>query len=118
MRDDIYWLCVFKIEPANFDKFKAVVAPLVQATKAETGSMAYEYYITEDHSAVHILEHYRTSQAVIDHVQGTFSKFAADFTAIASVVSFDVYGTPNADARKILDGFGAVYHTSFDGFTK
>ena len=38
--------------------------------------------------------------------------------ALAAVTGFVVYGTPSAEARKILDGFGAVYMTPFDGFTR
>jgi quinol monooxygenase YgiN len=118
MREDIYWVCVFSIEQANFEKFQSVVAPLVEETKKEPGSLAYEYFVTKDKTAVHIIEHYRNSSAVVSHVQGTFSKFAEPFTAIASVQSFLVYGTPNAEAQAILDGFGATYHDGFDGFTK
>jgi hypothetical protein len=67
---------------------------------------------------LHIIEHYRDSEAVIHHVQNTFAVFEERFTALASVSSFVVYGNPNAAAREILNGFGAVYLTKFDGFTK
>jgi len=118
MRQDIYWVCVFKIRPSHFEDFKAVVRPLVEMTRAEEGSLAYEYNVTPDHTAIHIIEHYRDSPAVVHHVQKTFSQFAERFTAFATVASFVVYGEPEADARKILDGFGAVYLSNFDGFTK
>lgn len=80
--------------------------------------MAYEYNVTSDNSVIHILEHYRDSTAVVHHVSKTFSQFAADFTALAAVESFTVYGTPDPEAKVILDSFGAVYVTPFDGFTK
>jgi hypothetical protein len=48
----------------------------------------------------------------------TFSQVAEPFTAIATVSSFVVYGSPNKEAKEILDGFGAVYLSNFDGFTK
>jgi quinol monooxygenase YgiN len=118
MKQDVYWLCTFRIKPDDFDAFKAVVAPLVAETRKETGSMAYEYNVTADHTSIHILEHYRDSAAVVHHVTQTFSKFADAFTALASVESFVVYGTPEREARQLLDGFGAVYVTPFDGFTK
>lgn len=118
MREDIYWVCVFSVDPPRFEEFKAVVAPLVEATRAEDGSMAYEYNVSADQSSIHILEHYRDSAAVVAHVTKTFSRFADAFTALASVQSFVVYGSPSAEARAILDGFGAVYMTPFDGFTK
>ena len=118
MSKDIYWLCIFTVHPDQFDAFKAVVSPLVEMTRKEEGALAYEYNVSEDRSRVHIIEHYRDYEAVIHHVQNTFAVFEERFTALASVSSFVVYGNPNAAAREILDGFGAVYLTKFDGFTK
>jgi quinol monooxygenase YgiN len=118
MSEDIYWVCVFTVDPNKFVDFQKVVAPLVAATRAEPGSMAYEYSVSADNSTVHIVERYRNSDAVISHVTKVFSQFAEPFTALANVSSFNVYGNPNAEARNILDGFGAVYFSRFDGFTK
>lgn len=118
MRDDIYWVCVFKIKPEQFDEFKQVVAPLVAATKQEPGALAYEYNVSDDRTTIHILEHYRNSDAVVSHVQQTFAKFAERFTALATVASFVVYGVPGPEARKILDSFGADYMIPFDGFSR
>jgi len=50
MKRHIYWLCVFRINPADLPAFKAVVAPLVAETRKEAGSMAYEYHVTQDHT--------------------------------------------------------------------
>ena len=69
MRQDIYWVCVFKVKPEQFDQFKQVVAPLVAATRQEPGALAYEYYASDDRTTIHILEHYRDSEAVVSHVQ-------------------------------------------------
>jgi quinol monooxygenase YgiN len=118
MKKDIYWLCTFRVKPSDLTAFKAVVRPLVEETRKEAGSMAYEYNVTADNSVIHILEHYRDSAAVVHHVTKTFSQFAADFTKYAAVESFIVYGTPEPEAKTILDSFGAVYVTPFDGFTK
>ncbi|KAF0174035.1 MAG: hypothetical protein FD162_1270 [Rhodobacteraceae bacterium] len=118
MPKDIYWVCVFQIDPTDLDAFKAVVRPLVEMTRQEAGSLAYEYNVSPDKSSIHIIEHYQDSAAVVHHVRQTFSQFAEAFTALASVKSFVVYGNPDPEARKILDGFGAVYFNRFDGFTK
>jgi quinol monooxygenase YgiN len=112
------WVGAFKVKPKQFDDFRQVVAPLVAATKQEPGALAYEYNVSEDRSTIHILEDYRDSNAVVSHVQQTFAKYADRFTALAAVDSFVVYGTPQREAREILDGFRAVYMTPFDGFTR
>jgi hypothetical protein len=64
--------------------------------------MAHEYSVSADNSKIHIVEHYRNSDAVISHVTKVFSQFAEPFTALANVSSFNVYGSPNAEARSIL----------------
>jgi hypothetical protein len=55
---DIYWLCIFTVHPGQFEAFKAVVRPLVEMTRKEEGALAYEYNVSEDHSRIHIIEHY------------------------------------------------------------
>ncbi|GGG13972.1 hypothetical protein GCM10010924_48910 [Rhizobium wenxiniae] len=118
MREDIYWVCIVKVKPNYFEAFREVVRPLVEETRREEGSLAYEYHVDGGRTAIHIIEHYLSSAAVVYHVTKTFSQFAERFTALASVSSFVVYGDPNLEARAILDGFGAVYLSNFDGFTK
>jgi quinol monooxygenase YgiN len=116
MRDEIYWIVTCSVRPGKFEEFKGVVKPLVAATRAEQGSIAYDYSVTEDESTVQIYEMYRDSAAVVRHVTEVFSQFADDFDACVSLDSFVVYGWPDDSARKILDGFGSVYLTPFEGF--
>ena len=116
MPDEIYWITTVTVKPGHFSEFKEVVAPLVAATKQEAGALAYEYSVANDQSTVHIFERYCDSHSVVAHVEGTFAKFAELFNSVATVKGFVVYGTPDAEARKVLDGFGAAYMTPFDGF--
>ena len=118
MREEIYWVYTVTVKPERLAEFKQVVAPLVAATKEEPGALAYEYHVGDDQSTVHIFEHYRDSNAVVAHVEQTFGRFAERFVALATMTGFTVYGTPTAEARKILDGLGAVYMAPFDGFTR
>ena len=118
MPEQIYWVLTVTVKPGQFTEFKQVVASLVAAAKKEPGTLAYEYSVGDDQSTVHIFERYRDSDAVVAHVQQTFAPFAERFTALTSVSDFVVYGTPNAEARKSLEGFGPVYMTPFDGFTR
>jgi len=118
MREEISWLVTVIVKPGQLAAFKQVVALLVAATKEEPGTLAYEYNVSDDESTVHVFERYRNSTAVVAHVEQTFAQFAERFIALATITGVVVYGSPNAEARKILDGFGAVYMTPFDGFTR
>ena len=117
MRNEIYYVVTAKVKPGKFADFKQVVAPLVAATAQEPGSNAYDYSVDDQQSVVHIVESYRDSQAVIDHITGTFAPFADDFGSCVDIESFVVYGHPDNSARVVLDGFGSKYMIPFEGFT-
>lgn len=116
-RTEIYWVVTATVKPGRFEDFRKVVAPLVAATREEPGCNAYDYSVDQDETVIQIFERYRDSQAVVDHVTGTFAAYAADFGACVDIDTFVVFGTPDPDARAILDGFGSTYMTPFEGFT-
>jgi quinol monooxygenase YgiN len=118
MREEIYWVVTATLKPENFEAFKETITPLVEATRKESGSNAYDYSVNADRTVVHIYESYRNSAAVVTHVQGTFSQFADEFVKLVNIDGFVVYGWPDKAAKEILDGFGAVYMTPFVGFTQ
>lgn len=105
------------IEPGNFEAFKELVARIVAATCEEPGTLGYEYSVNADRSAVHIVERYRTS-AILGHLEETFAPFAERFLELATIQGLYVYGPATPEIRAKLDGFGAVYLTPFDGFTR
>jgi quinol monooxygenase YgiN len=111
--------CLFSlaVKPEVFAEFKALISNIVAATRTELGTLVYEYSVNEDNSTVHILERY-DADAVVSHVDTTFAPFGQRFLELCSVTSLVVYGTPDAEVRKRLDPFGAVYMTPFDGFSR
>lgn len=111
--------CLFSlaVKPEEFPEFKALIANIVAATRAEPGTLVYEYSANEDNNTVHILERYN-ADSVISHVATTFAPFGKRFLELCTVTSLVVYGTPDAEIRKHLDPFGAVYMTPFDGFSR
>lgn len=117
--EEVYWVVTFSIPQGQMDKFKQIVAPLVADTMKEPGTLEYEYTASDDQSTVDIIERYLNSEAVASHVTQTFGpKYSKPFLEIAKLGRFVVYGTPNAGAKKVLEGFNPVYMTPFDGFTR
>jgi len=117
MQDELYTVYHMSIEPSNFEPFKALVEKIVKATSAEDDTLTYQYLVNADQSAVHIMERYRM-RGVLPHVEQTFSPFAEAFLSLVKIESLYVYGQPTAEIRAKLDGFGAVYLTPFDGFSR
>jgi len=118
MRDEIYWLVTCRVKPGRFAEFREVVKPLVAATKAEPGSLAYDYTVSEDEKLVHIFESYRDSESLVSHVTTVFPQFADAFNECVDITAFIVFGTPDSEAKAILDGFGSTYMRPFEGFTR
>lgn len=112
-----YISCIFSlaVKPEDIPEFKELIAKIVAATKEEPGTLVYEYSVNDNFDTVHILERYK-ADAVVSHVDTTFAPFGQRFLELCTVTSLVVYGTPDAEVRKRLDPFGAVYMTPFDGF--
>ncbi|QIB52313.1 putative quinol monooxygenase [Pseudomonas sp. OIL-1] len=117
MKDEVINIFSLSLAPENFPEFKKLAAKIVAATSKEPGTLMYEYSVNDDHTVAHIIERYR-ADAVVSHIEETFAPFGEKFLELVTVTSLLVYGSPDAPTRKLLDGFGAVYMHSFDGFTR
>ena len=117
MKDEIYSLYHLSIDPTNFDAFKALVEPIVEATSKEPDTTTYEYVVNAEKTVVHIVERYRT-QGLLPHVNETFTPYAERFLELAKIDKLYVYGETTPEIRAKLDGFGAEYLTSFAGFSR
>ncbi|HEX8594868.1 MAG TPA: antibiotic biosynthesis monooxygenase [Pseudomonas sp.] len=117
MHPHISCLFTLAVKPAEFPEFQALISRVVAATRQEPGTLVYEYSTNEDNSTVHILERYHV-ESVVSHVDTTFEPFGKRFLELCTITSLVVYGTPDAEIRRRLDPFGAVYMTPFDGFSR
>ena len=112
--------CVFSLEvkPGRFKEFKELIAEIVRLASAEPGTIMYEYSSSADGDIVHIIERYRNSRAIVDHVELTFGPFAERFLSLVTVKALTVHGDPDTAAREKLDAFSPVYLVLFDGFKR
>ena len=73
---------------------------MVESTQVEPGTLSYDWWVSEDGSAVHIYERYADSDALVTHITGFGEKFAGRFLAMVDPGRFTVYGEPNDEARE------------------
>lgn len=111
--------CVFQLEinAGKLSEFKCLVSKIVSATSKEPGTRSYIYSVSEDEKTVHIVERYQ-KDALISHVENTFSPFAEEFLSLVNIIGLTVYGEPDNDICMQLNKFGPVYMKPFDGFTR
>lgn len=111
--------CVFKlaIKDGQLPAFRILVANVVKEAEKEPHTLSYFYSLSDDEQTADIIERYH-SEGVVSHVDVTFAPFAEKFLSQVTITGLTVYGTPDAEIRKRLDPFGAVYMTPFAGFTR
>jgi quinol monooxygenase YgiN len=93
----------FKIHKGKLDEFKRLSAQLMDiARRKDTGTIQYEIYMNEDQSECIVLERYKNSQALIDHLANQGDLTAA-MLATGSVTG-ELLGEPSAELKKNLEG--------------
>lgn len=117
MSSHVSSLFTLALDPDDFPAFESLVSEIVAATQKEPGTLIYEYSVNAEKTVAHILERYR-SDSVVSHVDLTFAPFAERFLGLVKITGLVVYGSPDAEVRKRLDPFGAVYMQSFAGFSR
>ncbi len=116
MEGHVSWIveCAVKDRAA----LDVVLADMIDGTGKEAGSLAYEWYLSEDGSTLHGFEKYASSEDMITHVNGFLANWAGRFTTAVDITAITVYGDPSPAAREILDGWHAVYLGPIGGFSR
>ncbi len=118
MSDVVSWVVDHSIKSGQLENFKALVEELVQSTRNEPNTLAYEWFLSEDNSSCHSCERFADSAAALLHL-GTFGeKFAHRFMPLVDIKQFTVYGSPNDEVKALLGGFGATFMGQLNGFAR
>jgi quinol monooxygenase YgiN len=118
MSDVISWNLQVSVREGQLEPFRALMEEMVASTRAEPGTLSYEWYLSADGSACHFCERYADSDAALAHVGNFGSRFAERFMACVQPTGFSVYGNPNDQVRAALDTLGAAYFGWFGGFSR
>lgn len=118
MSEHVSWLLELAVKPGQLDAFEALMHEMVESTRAEPGTLSYEWSISDAGDVCHVYERYADSAAALAHM-GTFGgSFAGRFLAAATPTRLTVYGTPSDEVRKGLGGFGPMFLAPFGGFAR
>ena len=118
MSENVSWNLRVSIREGQLDNFNALMAEMVESTQAESGTLMYEWFLSEDKTTCHIYERYADSAAVMAHLGNFGSKFAARFLEYMEPTELRVYGNPTDEVRGGLEGLGPVYLGLVGGFTR
>lgn len=118
MNSPLSWNLRVAVREGQLDAGRALMEEMVEATKAETGTLAYEWFLDAEGAACHIHERYADSAAAMVHIDSFGAHFAERFLACFEPAGLAVYGEPSAEVRVALDPFGAAYLATWGGFAK
>ena len=121
MTGRVSWVNELAVKDGKLESFRELMEEMVSGAKNEPGTLSYEWYISPDGGAVHVVETYADSAAVVaHHVSEGFAlkNWAVRFMDCADVTRVNAYGDPDAAAREILDRLGAIYQSSWGGFSR
>ncbi len=116
MSNQISWRVELTVKSGQLDSFLKLTGEMVDAARAERGVLSYQRFVADDGTCVHIYERYADSAAALGHLQMFEERFGRRFAGMVVRRRFAVYGTPSAELKSRLDGFGATFLRPFGDF--
>jgi quinol monooxygenase YgiN len=71
MSDVVSWNLELAVRDERLDDFQTLMHEMVESTRSEPGTQAYEWFLSGDGTVCHIYERYADSGAAMAHL-GTF----------------------------------------------
>jgi quinol monooxygenase YgiN len=114
--DKLIFTYTGEILPGQDEAFRQTVAKVVAAVEHEPGTLTYRWSMRADGKTFDVVEIYKDSNAVLEHIKDVRSNFGSDLGKTQKATKFVVYGDPNAEAKKALEGLHPEYESPFAGF--
>jgi len=97
------------INEGQTDAFKSIAEAMTECSKAEPGTLGYEWFGQGDGKRFTLLEVYVDAAAIEAHFMGpAVQEWVPKLDAISTVDGFVIYGDPGPKVAAIATEFGAV----------
>lgn len=94
----------FVFHEGGFEEFKRLSGQCLEVVRAEeTGTLQYDIYVTADESEAIVIERYRDSEALVEHLANLGEDVMTVVSATGSVHG-ELLGEPNPALRANLEG--------------
>jgi len=89
---------------------KVIAEAMTESTKAEPGTLGYEWFVSADGQKFRLVETYIDAGAVEKHFEGAAVRYwVPKLVEVCSVEGFEVYGDPGPIVTAKAAGLGAVF---------
>ena len=112
----VSWWVELAVRPGCLDEFEILTGEMVASTRAESGVLAYQRFISDDRQTIHVHERYENSDAAIAHLIKFAAVFDDHYGSLVERKRFVVFGEPSDALRTLLDSYAASYHRPFGAF--
>lgn len=117
--EQVGWIVELAVKEGKLDALRALADEMVTSTQEnESGTLTYDWHISEDGKEVTIIERYADSDAAMIHINTFAEKFSVRFSDVANQTRLLAYGNPNEEVRAALSGAGGVFTTPILGFSR
>jgi quinol monooxygenase YgiN len=106
------------VKPGELDGFSDLMEEMVAHTRSEPGTLAYEWFVSDDGGEVHLYERYIDSAAAMAHLVGFGRHFAHRFTAATDQTAMYVYGNADETLRGAVNGPTTEFLGGLGGFAR
>ncbi|MGA1747309.1 MAG: putative quinol monooxygenase [Ilumatobacteraceae bacterium] len=98
------WVTVIvKWEVRDRDGFVAMATEMAEASRAEPGTLIYDWYIDEATGTGGLLEMYASKEALDAHIAGAvFSDIAPRHRGVAKAIAVEMFGAHGMERSEIL----------------
>ena len=96
------------INDGQYEAFQRVAKEMTDGSQTEPGTMAYEWYLSDDRKRFRLLESYASADALLAHFTGpVVQQLVPKMREYVTMDRFETYGDPGPQAGAMLAVFGA-----------
>ena len=99
----------FVVSDGQLEEFKGIAQAMTAVSRAETGTLGYEWFAGADGKRFRLVETYVDSSALEAHFMGpAVQQWVPKLAAVCKVDGFEIYGDPGPKVAEMAAGLGAV----------
>jgi quinol monooxygenase YgiN len=109
---EIVGIARLRIRPGKLEEFKRLAAECMESARTrDTGTLQYDWFISEDAAECVVHERYRDSASLIEHTSNLGALMRALLETCS--VSGEVFGRPSPELRKALERSGVRIYSPY-----
>ena len=109
----------FTVNEEHLGEFQSIAQAMTEASKAEPGTLGYEWFVSADGKRFRLVEAYVDSGALEAHFMGpAVQDWVPKLAAVCKVDGFEIYGDPGPKVAEMAGGFGAIVYKYWLGIDR